>query len=109
MALTNVLTRLRGFPIGGGRKAVLYTNAPTGTYATGGHTLTAALLGFKVLDIVLIAPAKGFTPEFDYTNNLMLLYWADYDAVADGALAQVTNATDVGASTPTFRIFAIGV
>lgn len=63
------------------------------TYPTGGVPLTIAGLGlrsavssFKFIDG---AHANGYVYKYDLTNNKIVMYYADYAAVASGALIEV--------------------
>lgn len=75
------------------------------SYPTGGESMTFP--GFFNVAIVLIEPSAGYIFQYDYTNSKVLAYYADYDAVADGALIQVANTTDLSALTDV-RYVAIG-
>ncbi|MCK6620335.1 MAG: hypothetical protein HUU32_12790 [Calditrichaceae bacterium] len=64
------------------------------SYPTGGEPFETGL------DTVLsanIEPSGGYIFKYDYTNRKILAYYADYDAVADGALIQVADTTDLSA------------
>ena len=74
------------------------------SYPTGGEAVS---LGFTP-DIVLIESVAGYIFKWDYTNAKILAYYADYDAVADGVLIQVANATNLSALTDV-RMIAIKV
>lgn len=65
------------------------------SYPTGGEAITAAQLGLSVVDVVTCSTNTGHIAQYDKTNAKIKLYYADYDAVADGALIQVPNTTDV--------------
>ncbi len=74
------------------------------SYPTGGE---AIIFPFTP-DIVIITPASGYIFEYDYTNAKILVYYFDYDAVADGAAIQVPNTTDLSALT-SVRMIAIKI
>jgi hypothetical protein len=76
------------------------------SYPTGGETVTG--IPFTP-DVFLASPTSGYVFEYDATNNKLLAYYADYDAVADGALIQVADETDLSALTAVpFVAFGIG-
>ena len=77
------------------------------SYPTGGEAITANQMGLNSLDFVIAANATGgFVARFDEANMKILMYYADYDAVADGALIQVPNETDI--ATADVYITAVG-
>ena len=69
------------------------------SYPTGGEPLTPGDLGLRVVNRLEASPKSGFIFEYDKTNEKLLAYYADYDAVADGALIQVADTTDLSAVT----------
>lgn len=81
------------------------TKIATGTfdfdssYPTGGEATTGISDLFAEVLYVNLSPKSGYTFEYDYTNNKILAYYADYDAVADGALIQVPNTTNLSTVT----------
>lgn len=78
------------------------------SYPTGGESLTKAELGFgKAPDLVFAIPHKGFAFEYDKTNEKLKAFYADYDAVADGALIEVANTTNLSTLTDV-PVIAIG-
>jgi hypothetical protein len=68
-------------------------------YAAGGYAVTAGNLGLAVIKAVLSTEYDGadtgFIPAWDATNSKLKVYYADYDAVADGVLIEA--ATDLDA------------
>lgn len=66
-----------------------------GTYASGGVSLSFPFTP----DIVNISPCSGYIFEYDYTNEKVKILYADYDAVADGALIEIADDTDVSVFT----------
>lgn len=77
-----------------------------GTYATGGVALD--LTGkIKTAKFVSIEPGSGYVCVYDYTNKKVKVYYADYDAVADGVLIEVADDTDLSAVT--CRFLAVGL
>ena len=75
------------------------------SYPTGGESLTFP--AFKNVAIVLVESKAGYVFSYDYTNSKVIAYYADYDAVADGALIQVANETNLSALTDV-RYIAVG-
>ena len=51
----------------------------------------------KSVEGVMFESKAGYVFEYDYTNKKVKVYYADYDAVADGALIEVPNETDLAA------------
>lgn len=74
------------------------------SYPTGGEALSFE--GFTPT-AVMFQSSGGYVFSWDSTNNKVLAYRADYDAVADGALIQVANATNLAALTAV-QYIAIG-
>lgn len=58
--------------------------------------------------LVLIENKGGIVFEYDYTNSKMLAYYADYDAVADGALIVVPDTTNLSVICADTRYVAYG-
>jgi hypothetical protein len=95
---------------GGSRKVKtkkLVTVAFDDSYSTGGESLVAADVDLTAINFVLPEPFAGFIFEYDYTNALLLAYYVDNDAVADSALIQVPDTTDLSAVTAA-RLLIIG-
>lgn len=78
----------------------------TGTYSTGGEALDAAALlqslgGYdKAPTVLAVLPENkdGFVFYWDRANSKLLAFYADYDAVADGALIEFANGGDLAAA-----------
>ena len=70
------------------------------SYPTGGEALAAT--GVEATEIVhVIAPmTSGYVFQWDQANLKLLAYYADYNAVGDGALIQVPNTTDLATLAP---------
>ena len=77
------------------------------SYPTSGESLTPASINFLSIDFLYAETTSGFVFEYNYSGELLLAYYADYDAVADGALIQVANATDLSSVT-NVRAMVIG-
>ena len=65
-----------------------------GNYATGGYALDLSSY-IPNVQFVLIEPKAGYISQYDYANKKVIVYYADYDASADGALIQVPDNTDI--------------
>ena len=108
MALTFTLDN--GFPVRvGKRKLSCGTIAWDNSYPTGGEAVTVANFGFTTAidSVVIIGGRAGYVADFDKTNSKILMYFADYDAVADGPLIQCNDTRDLSALTAT-RFVAFG-
>jgi hypothetical protein len=92
----------------GNLRVVTGTIAFDSSYPTGGESLTPANMALSRVQSVSILPKSGYVFEYDYTNSKVLAYYADYDAVADGALIQVPDTTNLSTLTGV-RFNAIGV
>lgn len=76
------------------------------TYATNGVPMPAIgtfgmnkeIIGMTWLE-GMGASANGFVYKYDITNNKILIYFADYDGAADGALIEYTNGGTPAAAT----------
>lgn len=69
------------------------------SYPTGGESFDVSNFFPKGVVAVIPAPKSGYVFEYDSDNGKLLAYYADYDAVADGALIEVANITDLAAIT----------
>lgn len=97
MALT--ITSVTGKQSMGSRRFEVVDITPDSSWLAAGEALTAATLGFQSIDFMLIESAGGYVFRYDRANSKVLAYRADYDAVADGALAAVPDTTDISAVT----------
>jgi hypothetical protein len=78
------------------------------SYPTGGEDISTTLKAkFGTLLQLMIEPSVGYNFVFDKTNSKIMAYYADYDAVADGAFIQVANAADLSGVTAA-KFIAIG-
>lgn len=77
------------------------------SYPTGGEAMDLSSYFPVALKAVFIENKAGYVFAYDYANKKVLAYYADYDAVADGALIQVANTTDLSAVVDV-RFMAIG-
>jgi len=86
----------------GNNKYVIKVATFSSTYADA--ALTATQLGLESVHIVIAqSESVGYVAQYDYTNEELHLYYADYDASADGALVKASGTTAV-----TVRILAFG-
>ena len=80
------------------------------TYTTGGIPLTKSKLGLpntvRKLYFMEDAAGNGFIYKYDESAEKLVMYYADYDAVADGALIEVI--TSVAPAAATLRIVCSG-
>lgn len=108
MALTNARVLATNI---GDRWMHVYTIAFDSSYPTGGEPLAQTDLGFaSTVDDefhVIIGPKAGYVFEFDYTNLKVIAYHSDNDAVADSALIQVPDTTNLSTLTGV-RVTAFG-
>lgn len=79
------------------------------TYTTGGDAFVAN--GISTPEIVLPTIARNATTgaivlRYDHATGKMQAFWGDNDAVADGALVEVANGTDLSAYTA--RLLVLG-
>ena len=88
-------------------KMVRGTIAFDSSYPTGGETLDLSKEMPTEVQQVIIENKSGYIFEYDYTNKLVLAYYFDYDATADGPAIQVANTTDLSGLTD-IRFTAIG-
>ena len=83
----------------GALKYKVFTIAFDASYATGGESLDPTDFGIVELVDIRIQSTSGYVFEYDYTNEKVLAYYADYNAGADGALIQVPGTTNLAAVT----------
>lgn len=83
----------------GNMKAVVASVAFDSSYPTGGESVTPAKLGLGKIEFLIAQPTSGYVFQWDNANSKLLAYYADYDAVADGALIQVPDTTDLSGLT----------
>lgn len=79
------------------------------SYATGGEQFTAAALGLAYITEVAVSKSLGYTYDAVIATGgatcKLLAYWDDGNAASDGALVQVTSATDMSAVAPTITVY----
>lgn len=76
-------------------------------YVTGGEPLTLAQLGLRAADVVNAQSSGGYIFEYDYVNQKLKAYYANYPGAAAGPLVEVANATDLSAIST--RVVAEGI
>lgn len=74
----------------GDRREIIYSVALDNSYPTGGYAFVNGLPG-NTIHNVQFEQANGYRPQFDYTNNKIMVYTS--------AGTQTTNATDLSAIT----------
>ena len=92
---------------GPNRRAAVVAVTTDTDYAAGGYALVAADFGFATLELVDIGPTAGFVPQYNYATGKLMVLYADYDAVADGALIEVANGLN-GIDGVVFRGLVVG-
>lgn len=80
-----------------GRRMHVYTLGFDDAYPTGGEAVAAGTVGLTRIDDAIIAPAAGFTFEWDRANGKIKAFWVDTST--DGAaMAEVVDTTDINAN-----------
>ena len=69
------------------------------SYPTGGESFDVSNFFPKGVVAVIPSPKSGYVFEYDSDDEKLLAYYADYDAVDDGALIEVADTTDLAAIT----------
>lgn len=105
MAVTYSIT---GFLSGGNESGSYGTITLDASYPTGGEAITARGVGLGIITSLDLEGDDGYVPHWDSTNDKIIMYYADYDAVADGALIQVADTTDLSAVILKFRAWGTG-
>lgn len=115
MALTVAVTRR---VVAGNQYIVAGTIAFDSSYPTGGESFTAADLGLRIVDMMILqSGSSGFAYEYDYTNSKVLVYsqgaahatggavtMDDYAITAGpGVSASVSMSFETGAGAVTHR------
>lgn len=91
----------------GDRKVTVTDVTFDGSYPTGGEPLSASALGLSSVAFVLPdGSADGFVFEYDYANETLKAFFADYDAAADGALIELPD-TSAAVDGVTVRVLAV--
>lgn len=77
-----------------------FTYTGPASYSTGGDAITAADFGLSRLDYLVFSAGGegGYVFAYDVSAGKIMAFYADYDAVADGALIQVAAAVDLSGS-----------
>lgn len=92
----------------GDTRMTIATLAFDASYPTGGEALAASALKMSKMYSCAVEPNDGYVFTWDDANGKIIAYYADYDAVADGALIEVANTTDLSGITDA-RLVAFGV
>ena len=111
MALT--LTKISGasFTISN-KKLRVYDVTFDSSYPTGGESLTAADVGLKKIEQLIVhgpstatrGGTTGAFPSYDYTNSKLQLFWGNADTAS--VAPEVTDTTDV--ATQICRVTVVG-
>ena len=80
---------------------------PDSSWLAAGEALAASAFGLSQVLFVVCEQKAGYVFRYDIANAKLLAYYADYDAVADGALIAVPDATDIS-GIGKVRLMAIG-
>lgn len=83
--------------LGGTAKIYTGTIDFDSSYPTGGEAIDAT--ANERLDVLIASSKSGYVFSWDAANQKLLAYYADYDAVADGALIQVPDTTNLSTLT----------
>ena len=102
MALT-ITVPDAGRTVIGNKRLVMGTIAFDSSYPTGGEALTAANLGLDKIDHITFT---SDVVQCYWASDLLLAYYGDNDAGADGEFAQAASTDDLSAANVGF--FAIG-
>lgn len=94
MATANVELDIQ---IESGQHLYIGTITMDSSYPTGGEAIDVS--GNERFKKLIPQSKAGYIFSWDAANQKLLAYYADYDAVADGALIQVPNTTDLSAVT----------
>lgn len=69
------------------------------SYPTNGEAVLASQIGLSTINQLDILPMNGYVFQYVAATAKIKVYYADYDANADGALIEVANTTDLSALT----------
>jgi hypothetical protein len=75
----------------GGKMVFGQFDSDGGNYVTNGVSLDLSALLPRGVGLILFENKSGYIFQYDYTAKKVKVYFADYDAGADGALIQYTN------------------
>lgn len=85
---------------------IITGNINIGSYASNGVSMDLSKQIPTKVHAVLVESDGGYIGSYDETNKKLKVYYADYDAEADGALIEVADQTDLAAVN--MRFVAIG-
>jgi hypothetical protein len=85
------------------------------SYASGGEALTARTLGLSTVTSVQAQAKSGYSFEYDYTNEKLMVYWTPALSHTHQLVFPVTTATapaqlaanDLGASATAFTVAGV--
>jgi hypothetical protein len=78
---------------------------PDNSWLAAGEEMT---FSFNTPVLVVVENKGGIVFEYDYTNEKMLAYYADYSTTTDGALIVVPDTTDLSTICANTRYVAYG-
>lgn len=99
------ITAEANIQLGGSYEVVFGSAAFDSSYPTGGEALDLA--ANARIEFAFFSPTAGYSIAWDRGNQKAIVYYADYDAVADGALIQVPNTTNLATVLADVPFFAI--
>jgi hypothetical protein len=77
------------------------------SYPTGGYAITPGQLGLSSIDFVIANDRLGYSFDWDYANNKLLVYRGDNANASPAPGVQVSNGVDLSAVTAV-RVRATG-
>jgi len=78
---------------------IAFDNSYPNTGGTVGEIVTPAMFELDSIEVMVLFPHLGYLFEFHPASVTVRAYYGDTNAVADGALIQVPNATDLATLT----------
>lgn len=84
-----------------GTKLCFATLTFDSSYASGGYAVTASDFGLDEILAMFCNVGSGYLAEYDAANGKVKVLYADYDAVADGALIQAASSASLGSISVT--------
>jgi len=88
----------------GNKRVSICDAAMSSSYATGGDTLSAAMLKLRAVESLNVQSKGGYIFSYDYTNGKLQAYAV---GATGAALSEVANATNL-ASVTGIKVMAIG-
>ena len=100
-----------GFALGGPVADLVFRTgvlAADASYPSDGEPLAASAFGLDTVHLFKAAPMAGYHFEYDYTAAKLKILYGDLTAVADGALIEVPNATNLAATLTAVHFYVVG-